>query len=156
SIPHPRIPQPIGLYLAEPSEPAAMSASPQRKNSMGVNFGNDNELRALAAAVAQVATNWSATPLVPGAKSGEAPQDVPDPSDPRRTIGTKQQADKATVERALANGAATQPDWDHLPAASRAKILEYAADLLEQRRPQFIALLVREAGKTLPAAVSEV
>ncbi|HEY8003706.1 MAG TPA: L-glutamate gamma-semialdehyde dehydrogenase, partial [Phenylobacterium sp.] len=49
-----------------------------------------------------------------------------------------------------------QPAWDALPAASRAKILEHAADLLEQRRAPFVALLVREAGKTLPAAISEV
>src|SRR4029079_1306214 len=72
SIPHPRIPQPVGLF------------GEQRKNSMGVNFGNDNELRALADSVASAATNWSATPLVPGARSGEAPQDVTDPSDRRR------------------------------------------------------------------------
>jgi len=178
SIPHPRIPQPIALFLNpdsagmqaavaqtsagaqsvlnKTSAGAQKSESPQRKNSMGVNFGNDNELRALAESVAKVPAQWAATPLVPGAKSGEALQDVTDPSDRRRKIGTKQQADAATIERALANGVAAQPGWDLLPAASRAKILEYAADLLEQRRAPFVALLVREAGKTLPAAISEV
>ena len=149
SIPHPRIPQPVGLF-------EQVKTGEQRKNSMGVNFGNDNELRALAEAVAKSPTNWSATPLVPGATLKGETQNVTDPSDRRRVIGTKQQADAATVERALANAVAAQPAWDHLPAASRAKILEYAADLLEQRRAQFVALLVREAGKTLPAAISEV
>ena len=157
SKPHPRIPQPVTMYLAETPEQAQMSSSPQRKNSMGVNFGNDNELQALADAVAKVDTkNWSATPLVPGAKSGEPLQDVTNPADRRIKIGTKLNADAATVERALANAHAAQPEWDRLPVASRAKILEYAADLLEQRRAEFVALLVREAGKTLPAAVSEV
>ncbi len=127
SIPHPRIPQPVGLF-------EQVKTGEQRKNSMGVNFGNDNELRALAEAVAKVPTNWSATPLVPGAKPAGETQNVTDPSDRRRVIGTKQQADAATVERALTNAVAAQPAWDHLPAASRAKILEYAADLLEQRR----------------------
>jgi RHH-type proline utilization regulon transcriptional repressor/proline dehydrogenase/delta 1-pyrroline-5-carboxylate dehydrogenase len=150
SKPHPRIPQPINLF-------EAANSSQQRKNSMGVNFGNDNELRALADQVAQVSTkDWAATPLVPGAKSGEALQDVTNPADRRSKIGTKQQADQATIERALANAHAAQPAWDALPAASRASILENAADLLEQRRAQFIALCVREAGKTLAAAVSEV
>ncbi|HSE13091.1 MAG TPA: bifunctional proline dehydrogenase/L-glutamate gamma-semialdehyde dehydrogenase PutA [Rudaea sp.] len=149
SIPHPRIPQPIGLF-------EQAKTGEQRKNSMGVNFGNDNELRALAEAVAKAPTRWSATPLVPGATLTGEIQNVTDPSDRRRVIGTKQQADAATVERALANAVAAQPAWDHLPAASRAKILEYAADLLEQRRALFVALLVREAGKTLPAAISEV
>jgi RHH-type proline utilization regulon transcriptional repressor/proline dehydrogenase/delta 1-pyrroline-5-carboxylate dehydrogenase len=158
--PHPRIPQPVALYEQAGSGPNSASSqnssSPSRKNSMGVNFGNDNELSALADAVAKVSTNWNATPLVPGAKSGEPLQDVTNPTDRRIKIGTKQQADAATVERALANATAAQPDWDHLPAASRAKILEHAADLLEQRRAEFVALCVREAGKTLPAAISEV
>jgi len=164
--PHPRIPQPIALYsnihiVAPPSaETHSWStpdmSSPQRKNSMGVNFGNDNELKALAEAVAAAKPQWRATPLVPGAKSAEPPQDVTNPADRRVKIGTKQQADAATVERALANAAAAQPEWDRLPAASRAKILEHAADLLEQRRGEFVTLLVREAGKTLGAAISEV
>ena len=158
--PHPRIPQPIALYEQASNGPNSASSqnslTPSRKNSMGVNFGNDNELNALAEAVAKVSTNWNATPLVPGAKSGEPLQDVTNPADRRIKIGTKQQADAATVERALTNATAAQPDWDHLPAASRAKILEHAADLLEQRRAEFVALCVREAGKTLPAAISEV
>ena len=167
SKPHPRIPQPIDLYNKPISANAAESVSPNsassqnsqsipRKNSMGVNFGNDNELKALADAIAAAKPQWSATPLVPGAKSAEAPQDVTNPADRRVKIGTKQQADAATVERALGNAVAAQPEWDRLPAASRAKILEHAADLLEAHRADFVALLVREAGKTLPAAISEV
>ncbi|HST28733.1 MAG TPA: bifunctional proline dehydrogenase/L-glutamate gamma-semialdehyde dehydrogenase PutA [Rudaea sp.] len=161
SKPHPRIPQPIDLYKSADSSPNSApsqnSSSVCRKNSMGVNLGNDNELRTLADQVAQVSTkNWAAAPLVPGAKSGETLQDVTNPADRRQKIGTKQQADQATIERALANAHAAQPDWDALPAASRASILENAADLLEARRAQFIALCVREAGKTLAAAVSEV
>ena len=150
SKPHPRIPQPIDLFDTADS-------SQRRKNSMGVNIGNDNELRVLADQVAQVSTkDWAATPLVPGARSAEALQDVTNPADRRERIGTKQQADQATITRALANAHAAQPDWDALPAASRANILENAADLLEQRRAQFVALCVREAGKTFAAAVSEV
>lgn len=40
--------------------------------------------------------------------------------------------------------------------AGRARILEHAADLMEARRARFIALCVREAGKTLPDAIAEV
>jgi RHH-type proline utilization regulon transcriptional repressor/proline dehydrogenase/delta 1-pyrroline-5-carboxylate dehydrogenase len=141
---HPRIPQPIALF------------GEQRNNSMGVNFGNDDETRALADAVAAVKLDWNAVPLVPGSNSQGEKLDVTDPADRRRKVGTQQTADAATIERALANAVAAQPAWDHLPAASRAKILEHAADLLEQRRAEFIALAVREAGKTLPAAVAEV
>ena len=156
SKPHPRIPQPVGLYGDSTSAPSQKSSSIPRKNSMGVNFGNDNELKALAEAVGAVKADWTATPLVPGAKSTEPLQDVTNPADRRMKIGTKQQADAATIDRSLTNAVAAQPAWDALPAASRAKILEHAADLLEQRRAPFVALLVREAGKTLPAAISEV
>ncbi|MEE7567915.1 aldehyde dehydrogenase family protein, partial [Xanthomonas sp. Kuri4-3] len=51
---------------------------------------------------------------------------------------------------------AAQPAWNRTPAASRATILEHAADLLEARMPEFMALCVKEAGKTLPDAVAEV
>ena len=46
--------------------------------------------------------------------------------------------------------------WSRTPAATRAAILEKAADLLEQRAAHFIALLQREGGKTLDDALSEV
>jgi RHH-type proline utilization regulon transcriptional repressor/proline dehydrogenase/delta 1-pyrroline-5-carboxylate dehydrogenase len=71
-------------------------------------------------------------------------------------VGSWLTSDAATVEKALANAVAAQPDWDTMPTAGRAKILEHAADLLEARMPEFIALCVREAGKTIPDGVAEV
>ncbi|MBC6941715.1 MAG: bifunctional proline dehydrogenase/L-glutamate gamma-semialdehyde dehydrogenase PutA [Xanthomonadales bacterium] len=144
SKPHPRIPLPVGLY------------GQLRKNSMGVNLANDNELKALAEAVNAQRGPWQAAPLVPGAQTSEAPRDVTNPADRRQVVGQSRNADAATVEKALANAVAAQEGWDTLPAASRAAILEHAADLLEARRGEFIALCVREAGKTIPAAISEV
>ena len=70
--------------------------------------------------------------------------------------GHWQAADGATVELALRNAVAAQPAWDATPAASRAAILEHAADLLEQRMAQYIALCTKEAGKTIPDGVAEV
>src|SRR6202045_754078 len=52
-------------------------------------------------------------------------------------------------------GARAQPAGDALPAADRADCLDRAANLLEERRVQYLSLLVREAGKTLPDAVAE-
>lgn len=155
SIPHPRIPLPVGLYGFNPAS-AQDPGSASRKNSMGVNLANDNELKALAEAVNAPHAPWTAQPLVPGATSTEAQRDVTNPSDRREVIGQSRNADAATIDKALANAVAAQPDWDALPAASRATILEHAADLLEQRRGEFMALCVREAGKTIPAAISEV
>ncbi|CAM5254872.1 Bifunctional protein PutA OS=Rhodanobacter lindaniclasticus OX=75310 GN=B1991_11880 PE=3 SV=1 [Rhodanobacter lindaniclasticus] len=123
---------------------------------MGVNFANDNELNDLAAAVNAQPGPWTAGPLVPGASSQGATVQVTDPSDRRRTIGSYVCADQATVDRAMANAAAAQDRWNTLPVANRAAMLEYAADQLEARRAEFIALCVREAGKSLPDAIAEV
>jgi RHH-type proline utilization regulon transcriptional repressor/proline dehydrogenase/delta 1-pyrroline-5-carboxylate dehydrogenase len=144
SKPHPRIPLPINLF------------GELRKNSMGVNLGNDDALRALAETVNQHKGPWKAEPLVPGAANAGDTRDITNPADRRQVIGKSQHADAATIEKALSNAVAAQPAWDVLPAASRAAILEHAADLLEQRRGEFIALCVREAGKTIPAAIGEV
>ncbi|MGM4896390.1 bifunctional proline dehydrogenase/L-glutamate gamma-semialdehyde dehydrogenase PutA [Tardiphaga sp. 839_C3_N1_4] len=46
--------------------------------------------------------------------------------------------------------------WSRTPAEDRAAILDHAADLLEQRRASFIALLQQEGDKTLDDALSEV
>ena len=147
SIPHPRIPLPRELYIQQGYD---------RNNSMGANLADDNALQALAAQLNQHPGPWRAAPLVPGAVVSGDPRAVTSPADRRQVVGHWQPADAATVQRALANAASAQPGWDRTPAASRAAILEHAADLLEQRMPQFMALCVREAGKTLPDSVAEV
>ena len=147
SIPHPRIPLPVDLYRSQ-NQP--------RDNSMGINLANDDALRALAEQVNAALVDWRAAPLVPGAKVTGAQIAVTNPADRRQTVGQWQAADAAAVERALANAVDAQPAWDSTPVASRAAILEHAADLLEQRMPQYIALCTKEAGKTIPDGVAEV
>ena len=123
---------------------------------MGVNFSNDNELKAMADAVAANAGPWTAGPLVPGATASGATVQVTNPADRRQSVGSYVSADSAIVDKALGNAVAAQHGWDRLPAASRAAILEHAADQLEARRGEFIALCVREAGKSLPDAIAEI
>ncbi|PKY12002.1 delta-1-pyrroline-5-carboxylate dehydrogenase [Acidithiobacillus marinus] len=50
---------------------------------------------------------------------------------------------------------AGQVRWDALPVERRAEILTQAADLLESRREPMLALVMREAHKTLADAVAE-
>ena len=152
SIPHPRIPLPVDLFRSQP----APIASSDRNNSMGANLANDNDLRALAERINSAVKPWRAAPLVPGAVVSSAALPVTNPADRRQTVGEWQPADSGTVEKALANAVAAQPAWDRTPAASRAAILEHAANLLEQRLPDYIALCVKEAGKTIPDSVAEV
>ncbi len=127
-----------------------------RKNSMGVNLANDDELKTLAAAIDTAQPPWHATPLVPGAVSSAPKAAVSNPADRRQVIGDTQAADPNLVERALTNAVAAQPAWDARAADARATILERAADLLEQHHGELVALAVREAGKTVASALGEV
>ncbi|WP_245593728.1 bifunctional proline dehydrogenase/L-glutamate gamma-semialdehyde dehydrogenase PutA [Arenimonas malthae] len=147
SKPHTRIPQPRDLYRA---------AGEDRNNSMGANLANDDTLATLARDINAALKPVSATPLVPGASAAGTPVAVTNPADRRERVGEWTGADAATVERALTNAVAAQEGWDRMPAASRALILEHAADQLEKRMPEFMALCVKEAGKSLSASVAEV
>ena len=58
--------------------------------------------------------------------------------------------------QALAAARPPRRGWDATPAVERARCLERAAELSSSGAAELIALLVREAGKTLPDAVAEV
>jgi RHH-type proline utilization regulon transcriptional repressor/proline dehydrogenase/delta 1-pyrroline-5-carboxylate dehydrogenase len=141
---HPNIPLPIALYGAD------------RINSMGINLADDHALQTLVDNIKAAVTSWRATPLVPGAASAGATTSVHNPADRNDSVGQWQAADAATIERALANAVKAQPDWDAIPAADRAAILERAATQMETRMPEFIALCMREAGKTISDSLAEV
>ncbi|MGH8073958.1 MAG: bifunctional proline dehydrogenase/L-glutamate gamma-semialdehyde dehydrogenase PutA [Lysobacter sp.] len=153
TIPHPRIPLPVDLYRSH----ANSMKYCDRSNSMGVNLANDDKLRSLAEQVnAAVRDDWFAEPLVPGAKPVGERLPVTNPADRREVVGQWLPADAATVEKALQNAVVAQPKWDATPAASRAAILEHAANLLESRTAEFIAMCTKDAGKTIPDGVGEV
>ena len=103
--------------------------SPQRQNSRGVEFGERAALGKLISAIAA--------------------QDLP-------AAGIAIGATPEQANAAIAAARAGFKEWSRTPAQARAKILEKAADLLEQRAAHFIALLQREGGKTLDDAFSEV
>ncbi|WP_027582644.1 bifunctional proline dehydrogenase/L-glutamate gamma-semialdehyde dehydrogenase PutA [Bradyrhizobium sp. Ai1a-2] len=101
---------------------------PERQNSRGIEFGERAALNALLTAID--------AETVPTAASSEA---------------TPEQANAAVA--AARSGFVP---WSRTPAETRAKMLERAAELLQQRAAHFIALLEREGGKTLDDALSEV
>ncbi len=103
---------------------------------------------------APAAREASDAPEAPGA--GEAPggrgeaRAIRNPADHADVVGEVRFASAPEVEAALA---AARP-WEAAPA-ERAAVLRRASDLLEERHGEVFALLAREAGKTLPDAVSE-
>ena len=144
--PHPRIPLPRDLF------------QPTRRNSEGIDLADPRALaelqRGLAAAVRRP---WNAGPIVGGIEAAaERGEPVFDPSDRRRRIGIVATAGPELVEQALARAAPAAAAWNDTPAEARAAALERAADRYERHRAGLMALIIREGGRTIPAALSEV
>jgi len=59
------------------------------------------------------------------------------------------------LDAAIAAAARAADGWSRRPADERAGVLERAADAFEERRAEFISLLVREGGKTCADADAE-
>jgi RHH-type proline utilization regulon transcriptional repressor/proline dehydrogenase/delta 1-pyrroline-5-carboxylate dehydrogenase len=143
--PHPRIPVPSDLY------------GPARRNSRGLDLSAPNVLLELRTALAAARERpWTAAPLVDGVEMPGATLPVLDPSDRRRQIGTVVAAGPEALERALALAQRAASSWDRTPAEARAAALERAADLYESHRAELMALVIREAGRTIPDALAEV
>jgi RHH-type proline utilization regulon transcriptional repressor/proline dehydrogenase/delta 1-pyrroline-5-carboxylate dehydrogenase len=131
---------------------------PGRGNSLGVDLAEDAELETLAAALAAAAGPRDAAPILAGTVdfSARPREAVRNPTDRVDMVGTVIEATVADVALAVTAAVEQGPAWSALPAGERAACLERAADLLEAERPAFLALAVREAGKTLANAVAEV
>ena len=56
----------------------------------------------------------------------------------------------------MAAAVPAQREWERIAVDVRAACLERAADRIEADRARFMALAIREAGKSLTAAVAEV
>ena len=139
-----KIPLPKNLYL---------HSAVHRVNSAGFSFADVLATDVLFAEMMDAAkrTNFLAQPLIAGDAVRGVPMDAIDPVY-RTKIGVVEEADDALLNLALA----ITSKWPGLPGEARAAVLERAADMLEARRAFFIALMAREAGKTLPDALGEV
>ncbi|KIL98920.1 Proline dehydrogenase (Proline oxidase) / Delta-1-pyrroline-5-carboxylate dehydrogenase [Paramagnetospirillum magnetotacticum MS-1] len=142
-----------------PQMVAAPSAlfEPQRRNSSGLDLSSPAVLAQLDLALAAAATPERAHPIIDGQMlDTDNATPVLDPADHRRIVGEVVDAHPAQVAAALASAHAAFPAWDDLGGEGRAAILDKAAEMLEDQRARFMALAIREAGKTLPDALGEV
>src|SRR5208337_641830 len=78
------------------------------------------------------------------------------PADRRDAVGASRDATPSEIAGAFDAGSGAHAAWNAIGGVERAGCLDRAAALLEERRPDFYELLVREAGKTLPDAIAEV
>ena len=143
---HAKIPTPIEVY------------GPRRRNSAGLDLSVKADRARLEAAVAALdAVTLSSGPLVGGkVTAGGPPLAVVSPTDEHRTVGVVSEAQTLQIDEAFRLARAAQPAWDQAGGPARAKVLRAMADALEADIDRLIAILAREAGKTLSDGVAEV
>ncbi|HEX7391063.1 MAG TPA: bifunctional proline dehydrogenase/L-glutamate gamma-semialdehyde dehydrogenase PutA, partial [Acidiphilium sp.] len=147
---HPKIAEPVSIFGAA------------RRNSAGFDLSNEQRLASLASAllagIEQTRRAVADTAVVEAdTASAEAEgRVVRNPALLQDDVGTAIDADAAAIEAALVAAGEAAPIWQATHPEDRAAALERAADLLEARLPNLVGLIVREAGKTLPAAIGEV
>ncbi|MGH8441637.1 MAG: bifunctional proline dehydrogenase/L-glutamate gamma-semialdehyde dehydrogenase PutA [Nevskiaceae bacterium] len=148
-IPNPGIAMPVDLY------------GPSRRNSAGLNLADEPAMKAFAEALARHARDVHpvAASLVAGTKESKSKpkgRPVKDPADHRRGVGEWLPLPAAQVPSVVEAAVKAFPRWSATPVKTRAHALEKAGDALESRRPEFVHLLIREAGKTIPDSIAEV
>ena len=141
---NPRIPKPESIF-------------PGRVNSRGLVLNDPVSSSRILSAMQRAfdGTPHAAYPIVGGVERVRPATLVRDPADHARQIGMAGEAADEDVRAALDSAAAAQAPWDRRGGADRAAILERAAELFEEQRALLMALIVREAGRTVPNALSE-
>ena len=120
-----------------------------RRNSAGFDLADREAAPALLAAI-------RAAPAPALVFAGGATREVREPADRRRLVGVARQAGHGDIDAALVALHRGWRDWDRAGGAHRAGVLERAADAIEAARPELLALLAREAGRTLADGISEI
>jgi RHH-type transcriptional regulator, proline utilization regulon repressor / proline dehydrogenase / delta 1-pyrroline-5-carboxylate dehydrogenase len=147
SYAHPRLPIPAALYS-------------DRRNSRGIDLGDPRELAILRAEIAadkiQNSADTLAGPIINGHMLAGSRHAVNNPADRREQVGMTRDASPDEINLAFDACAAAQPAWNSSGGAARAAYLENVSDMLDADRAAFHRLLVREAGKTISDAISEV
>ena len=133
-----------------PHVPTGPELYGDRKNSMGLDLTYEPHLDQIdAARDAFGKTDFKGGPLISAKPKGGKVVTVKNPAN-GNAVGKITWASAEDVTAAL--GAAKRWDAD---AATRADVLNRAADLYEDNLGVFFALLAREAGKTLPDCMGE-
>ncbi len=148
------------LSLADVSSPNLAKPADifkPRQNSKGLPFWrNSTRAETLKAIYAELKKPLSAAALVDGLELQDGPtRKIFSPHDRDLVLATVVEASDAAATKAMESAADAQGDWAELPATNRASILEKAADLMEQRHCLSLGLLIREAGKSLENAQSD-
>ena len=149
-------PAEVASAIVPPGAPHPQIVPPRdilgaRQNSAGLDLSDEAVLAQLGDELRESPQTWTAQPVLAAGPAPGAAIEVRNPADAGDLVGIAQFAPAALVEQAFAGAT---PGWAPLPR--RVLALRKAADLLQMRMPEFLALMMREAGKTASNAIAEV
>ncbi len=134
--------------------------APERRNSRGLDMADPFVADPFLEKLARLAKiPLRAAPLVNGKEAsgdGKKPRQVCNPANLSEIVGLAQEAEAGDVDAAMRSASDFFARGVMPSVHERALCLTRLADLIEEGRDGFISVLIREAGKTLPDAISEV
>ncbi len=130
----------------------------RRRNSAGLDLTDSAVVDTLTSAVSdQRNALLRAAPVIAGAVVEEGvPRAVLNPATRGEQVGVCLEGTSREADRAVAVASAAASRWAATAVTERARALDALGDAYEHHRASLIALLAREAGKTLPDALAEV
>src|SRR6185437_3487688 len=140
-------------------EAMATATLSEFRNEPYADFSLPENRRAMEAALARVRAGFGREyPLRLGGKSiatGDKLTSL-NPSNLAEVVGVHHKANREQAAEAIENAYAYFPEWSRTPAEERVRMLLDAARILRERKFDFDAWLVFEAGKTWPEAEADV
>ncbi|MDR3132255.1 MAG: bifunctional proline dehydrogenase/L-glutamate gamma-semialdehyde dehydrogenase PutA [Rickettsiales bacterium] len=145
--PHPSIPLPQDIFGEE------------RKNSLGMDISDSVIVSQFANDIKEFSEKkWQVGPIIGGESLFDSTEftEVVNPAHLENVIGEVSNTTSDQALNALEIAHSASAKWQDVSAEERAKYLERAADLLEERMKELIYILIVEAGKILSDAIAEV
>ncbi len=129
----------------------------QRKNSTGLNPGDLRVLQSLEKQLQEFEEQqWTAAPIINGESHSGEQLLVSNPVDQRLSPGTVIYAEAEQIKQAVESANNAFQHWRLCAVKQRAACLLKAADLIEEKRLELVSLCMREGGRTVSDALSEV
>lgn len=145
---HDKIPIPKNIFI---------NGTSSRANSIGFDLDDAQVVRQLGQAINDtLAQKLVGHSIINGQPSEGIAKTSVNPSDLNHSAGEFNAISTDQADYALDIAHQATPKWNAKGASARSEILKHAADLLEENAPELIALINREAGRTIGDCVSEV
>ncbi|MGL9681665.1 MAG: bifunctional proline dehydrogenase/L-glutamate gamma-semialdehyde dehydrogenase PutA [Wolbachia sp.] len=131
----------------------------ERKNSFGIDISDSVTVSQFANDIKEFSEKkWQVGPIIGGESLFDSTEftEVVNPAHLENVIGEVSNTTSDQALNALEIAHSAFAKWQNVSAEERAKYLERAADLLEERIEELIYILIVEAGKILSDSIAEV